>query len=98
MSNMKEIRIDSTTLLKYQSTTVDKNDDNTYNVKHIFINDAEKKITFEYPRVKMTVDPIINLFYQHPIAFPFRCNVLPDKETDALFKWKIEEQNDQKKG
>lgn len=74
-----------------QSTVVSKNDDKTYEVKHIFVCDG-RKILVRYPRVEITIDTIIDAFNLFPRVFPYgSCMALPYGETEELFTLTIEE-------
>lgn len=69
----------------YESTTIRKNEDGTYTVKHIF-DDSTMETIVEYPRVRIVIDTTIDAFSQFPPVFPFASyEVLADKDGKTLF-------------
>ena len=76
----------------YQSTTVNRNDDETYEVKHVFVDDNGRKILIKYPKVKITIDASVDVFSRTPRVFPYGdYQVLPFGENEELFTLTIEE-------
>ncbi len=89
---VKRKYISSEAIPKYQSTVVSKNGDETYEVKHIFVDEAGCEILVKYPRVKITIDTDIDAFNRSPRVFPYgSCQVLPFGETEELFTLTIKE-------
>lgn len=77
---------------QYQSTVVSKNDDKTYEVKHIFVDEDGREILVRYPRVEITIDTNIDAFNLFPRVFPYgSCKALPYGETEELFTLTIED-------
>lgn len=70
---IKRIEMSSKSIPKYKSTTVNLNNDGSYKVEHIFVDDTGKEIIVKYPRVKIDIDTTIHMPTNHPNVFPF-CN------------------------
>ncbi len=78
--------------LSYQSTVVGKNNDDTYEVRHIFVDEDGREYLIKYPRVKITIDSGIDAFEQFNRLFPYgSCQVLPFGESKELFTLTIKE-------
>ena len=77
---------------RYKSTIVSENDDKTYEVRHIFINEDGREILIRYPRVEITIDTTIDALKTFPRVFFYNsCRALPSGEAEELFTLTIEE-------
>jgi hypothetical protein len=78
----------------YKSTTIALNDDGTYKVENIFINNENREIIIKYPKVKLILDPMINLSLNiQPQIFPRieSYDVLLDDNAGELFTIEIKD-------
>lgn len=90
----KSVLVDSKDLLIYQSTMVSKNIDETYEVKHVFVDENGREFLVRYPKVRITIDGMIDITnndFNQPIrVFPYAiCQVLPYGKDKELFTLEI---------